>query len=248
MQETLFRLDEELIRRHGPGGLIEVCWRQWHAERELSARGIYFRSSDPATCAAAYAAMSPEEFESVNGRQDWANWRTIPHGLHGQVPDRPLHVIDLGCGTGGSTRVLACFCPAGSRIIGYELTEHLAAIARQRTYRHHSGAATQVAFVVQGVTATLRDPEGTPLADGSVDLANASGVVGHHLTGQTIAPLLAELRRVLKPDALVLLDVGPTLGEPELIGLMSDAGFDRLGRQRCSLFDPNGQVAFRRRD
>jgi SAM-dependent methyltransferase len=246
LNEAALQLDEALIQRHGPGGLIEVCWRQWHAERQLTARGIQFRSSDPATCAAAYAAMRPEEFDAVNGRQEWANWRTIPQGLHGRVPDRPLQVIDLGCGTGGSTRVLACYCPAGSRIVGYELTEHLAAIARQRTYRHHSGAVAAVEFVVQGVTETLRQPDGTPVAERSIDLVNASGVVGHHLTGKTIEPLLAELQRIMTPTALALLDVGPTLDEKELTALMTARGFAKLGRQRGSLFDLHGQVAFQR--
>src|SRR5205807_8119278 len=102
-----------------------VCWRQWRTERALARRGIHFRATDPQRVAAAYAAMSAAEFDAINGRQDWANWRTIPRALHGHVPLRPLRVLDLGCGTGSSTRVLAFYCPAGSPVIGYALVNAL---------------------------------------------------------------------------------------------------------------------------
>src|ERR1700722_9662120 len=114
-------LPEAEIRRHGPGNLLAVCLRQWRAELNLARRGIHFRSTDPEQVAAAYRAMAAPEFDAINGRQDWANWRTIPRCLSGHVPDRPLRILDLGCGTGSSTRVLAFCAPPGSHIIGYEL-------------------------------------------------------------------------------------------------------------------------------
>ncbi len=98
------------IRRAGRGNVLAVCWRQWRAERSLERRGLHFRSTDSKTMAAAYSAMTEAEFDAVNGRQDWANWRTIPRALNGHVPMRPLRILDLGCGTGGSTRVLAWYC------------------------------------------------------------------------------------------------------------------------------------------
>src|SRR5207249_2627339 len=97
-------IPEREIRRHGPGHALAVLWRQWRAERALARRGIHFRATEPAQIAAAYAAMSDAEFAGVNARQDWANWRTIPRCLSGRVPDRPLRVLDLGCGTGSSTQ------------------------------------------------------------------------------------------------------------------------------------------------
>src|SRR3954469_15229830 len=112
----MLAISERDIRRHGPGYVLAVCWRQWRAERSLARRGVHFRATDPDPdrVAGAYAAMSPTDFDAINGRQDWANWRTIPRALSGRLPDRPLRVLDLGCGTGGSTRVLAFYCPAGS--------------------------------------------------------------------------------------------------------------------------------------
>jgi SAM-dependent methyltransferase len=234
------------IRRHSPGHLLAVCWRQWRAERALARRGLHFRTADPAAVGAAYAAMSNEEFDAINGRQDWANWRTIPGALSGHVPDQPLRVLDLGCGTGGSTRVLAFYCPAGSHITGYEIAPALVDVARRRTYLHRSGAPALVFFYCQGMTESLRANDGVLIADHSVDLVNASGVVGHHLTPQTVGPLVKELCRVVRPGGVALLDVGPTLGDEELTNVFTVAGFRRLGRSRSWALDPTGEVVFQR--
>ncbi|HZZ80897.1 MAG TPA: class I SAM-dependent methyltransferase [Gemmataceae bacterium] len=230
------------IEKRGPGPIVAVCWNQWRTERNLARRGVRYRATAFDQVLAAYAAMSQAEFDAINGPQEWANWRIIPRALNGHVPDRPLRVLDLGCGTGSSTRVLAHYCPAGSRLTGYELAEPLLAYARRRDYRHHSGQPVQVDFVCQGMT------EPFPEAAGSVDLINASGVVGHHLKAETIGPLLAEMRRILKPDAVAMLDIGPTMRGTTLRSIMHDAGFAFLGRYRCWFGDWNGQMVFRRRD
>jgi SAM-dependent methyltransferase len=237
---------ENEIRCHGPGKALAVCRRQWYAERDLARRGIHFRASDPDAVAAAYAAMSAQDFAGINARQDWANWRTIPRALSGHVPDRPLQVVDLGCGTGSSTRVLAFYCPAGSRITAYELVPRLLEVARTRVYVHRSGRSADVSFVNQGVTAPLRDAGGDLLPDHGVDVVNASGVVGHHLTAETMPSLIKELQRILGRDGVAMLDVGPSLPAKVLHALMHDAGFQSLGRFRSWLLDPTGQMVFRR--
>ena len=214
-------------------------------ERELARRGVHFRTTDLAALAAAYAAMSDREFDAINGRQDWANWRTIPRSLSGHVPDRPLTVLDLGGGTGGFMRVLAFYCPAGSRIIGYELAAPLVEIARRRSYAQRDGQPADVAFVCQGVTEPLRQPDGIPIADRSVDVVNASGVVGHHLNPVTVRPLVSELRRVLRDGGVALLDVGPTLNDAALSAIMVGKGFVRLGYRRSCFLDRTGQVIYR---
>ena len=184
--------------------------------------------------------MTEEEFDAINGRQDWANWRTIPRALSGHVPDRPLRVLDLGCGTGSSTRVLAHYCPPGSRITGYEIAEPMLVFARRRDYRQRNGEATNVDFVCHAVTQPLPEP------DASVDLVNASGVVGHHLEPETIAPLIAELGRVLTPTGVAMLDVGPTMPGRDLRRLLAEAHFAYLGHFRSWLGDPTGEMVFRR--
>lgn len=227
--------------------LIAVCWRQWRTERALARRGVRFRTTDQAAVEAAYAAMTDGEFEAINGRQAWANGRTIPRALAGRLPARPVLAIDLGCGTGPSTRVLAAALPAGSRVIGYELAGPLARVAGTRTYAGPDGKPADVRFVCQGVTEPLLDPDGARIADASVDVANASGVVGHHLTDVTVGGLVAELARVIAPEGHALLDVGPTLNDDALTRAMTAAGFERIARYRSWWLDPTGQVLYRRR-
>jgi SAM-dependent methyltransferase len=242
----MLTIQERDRRRRGPGHLLAVCWRQWRAERSMARRGVHFRTTNARAAAAAYAAMTDQEFEAINGRQDWANWRTIPRALNGHLPDRPLRVLDLGCGTGSSTRVLAFYCPPSSHLTGYEIAAPLVEVARRQRYRHRSGSPAQVDFCCQGVTEPLRQADGALVPDASVDLVNASGVVGHHLTPQTVAPLVHELQRLLTAEGVALLDVGPSLSAAQLTRVMEAAGFQRRGRYRSWLLDPTGEVVFRR--
>lgn len=236
--------------RAGPPAspLLVICWRQWRTERALRRRGLDFRTTDPVRLQQAYAAMTPAEFAAINGRQEWANWRTLPRLLQGRLPQRPLRVLDLGCGTGSSTQVLAYCCPPGSQVTGYEMIPALLEVARQRTYCHCSGQPVAVTFCCQAITEPLRQPEGTLVPAQSVDLVNASGLVGHHLTAATFAPLLAELQRVLAPAGWLALDVGPTLPARQLRSLLEAAGFRFLARRRSWLLDPTGQMLFQRQE
>ena len=224
-----------------PSNILLVCWRQWRAERGLARRGVRFRSTDPAAVAAGYAAMSAAEFDAVNGRQDWANRRTIPRALAGRVPSRPWRALDLGCGTGTSTRVLAACAPAGSDVTGYELAAPLADFARRRAY----APGVAVRFVCQGITEPLRDAEGQRVPDGSIDVVNSSGVIGHHLDAAAVSVVAAEVRRVLAPGGLAVLDDGPTVPTAVLTERMRALGFEVLGRYKCWPLATSAQVAFR---
>src|SRR5438309_798279 len=82
--------------------------------------------------------------------------------------------------------------PPASHITGYELVEPLLVLARRRAYLHRTGQPAQVDFVCQGVTEPLRQLDDSPVPDHSADVVNASGVVGHHLNRDTVAPLIAE--------------------------------------------------------
>lgn len=236
----MLTISERDIAENGPGRIMAVCWRQWRTERNLARRGVRFRATALEQVLAAYAAMSQAEFDAINGPQEWANWRTIPRALSGHVPDQPLRVLDLGCGTGSSTRVLAFYCPAGSRITGYEMAEPILTHARRRRYTHRCGKPASVDFLCQEITHPF------PEADASVDLINASGIVGHHLKPETVGPLLDEIKRVLKSDGVAMLDVGPTMRGGALRRIMTDAGFAFLGHYRCWFGDRTGQMVFRR--
>jgi SAM-dependent methyltransferase len=231
----------------GASNLLAVCWRQWRVESALARRGVHFRSTDPHEVAAAYAAMSEKEFEAINGRQQWANWRTIPRALANRLPDRPLVVVDLGCGVGSSTRVLTQCCPEGSTFFAYEYARPLLTHARRRSYRHGDGSVARVTFLCQGIDETLSGPRGDALPDRSVDLIHASGVFGHHFDCRTVLPAIREVRRIAAPGSLALLDDGPTLGAADLRRLMHDAGFEPLDRYRSWFGAPVGQTLFRRR-
>ncbi len=188
--------------------------------------------------------MTEAEFDAINGRQDWANWRTIPRALNGQVPDRPLRVLDLGCGTGSSTQVLTWYAPVGSHVTGYEISGAAFGIARRRAYRNRAGQVGHVDFVCQGVTEPMREPAGAFVPEESVDVVNASGVVGHHLHSVTLRPLINELRRVLRHGGIAMLDVGPSLGSRELRPLMEAGGFRFLAHCKSGWWDPTGQMVF----
>lgn len=242
----MLTLSEKEIRRHGPGHALTVFWWQWRAERDLKRRGVHFRATDPDLVAAAYAAMSAEDFAAINAPQDWANWRTIPRGLSGHVPDRALRVLDLGCGSGSSTTVLAFYCPPGSHITGYEMVLPLVEMARRRTFKHRSGTPVQVSFVCQGMTEPFLEAGGGLVPDYSVDLVNASGVVGHHLNADSVLPLVKELCRVLAPQGIAMLDVGPSLPGKNLVPIMTAAGFQALKHVRSWFLDRTGEIVFRK--
>ncbi|QDT16105.1 class I SAM-dependent methyltransferase [Alienimonas californiensis] len=241
--DGLLRCPPAEVKGAGPGNLAGVVWRQWRTERALAARGVAFRSTDPAAVEAAYAAMSAEEFDAVNGRQAWANWRTIPASLDMLLPDTPLKAVDLGCGTGGSTAVLAYCLPDGSEVTGVEFAAPLAAVAGGREYPNRAGRCT-VRFAVGSVCSPLTDADGRPFADGAVDLVNSSGVIGHHLTGGDLAACLDETARVLRPGGVAALDPGPRLSAGRLTELTTARGLRRVRRTRSNPFDRCGQVVF----
>lgn len=227
----------------GSDGLLAVCWRQWRAERALKARGIDFRTTEPSAALEAYSSMTSDEFAAINGRQAWANRRTIARSLRGLLPGRALLVLDLGCGTGESTRVLASLLPAGSQVIGIEFASRLVELAREHDVARRDVA---VQFIVGSVTETYRDGAGGALPDESVDVVNASGIFGHHLDGPDAEAAANEIARVLKVAGIAAIDVGPRLSASDLKRLMKARGFTPIRRTRSNPFDRTGQVVFRK--
>ena len=233
-----------LIARARLRDLPAVVWRQWRAERALADRGVRFRSDDPAQVEAAYAAMTAAEFDAVNGRQAWANWRTIPASLDGLLPDAPLRAVDLGCGTGGSTAVLAWVLPPGSEILGLEFAAPLARVAASREYPNRAGRRCGVRFAVGTACGPFATRSGAALADASADLVNASGVVGHHLSGEDLAACLDETARVLRPGGVAALDPGPTASADDIGDGLRARRFTFARRTRSNPLDRCGQVVW----
>jgi SAM-dependent methyltransferase len=212
-------------------------------------RGIAFRTSHNAAACRAYAALRLWEFEGINERQAWANWRTIRRNLQGRVPRRPVTAIDLCCGTGDSTEVLAWCLEAGSEILGLDADPRFVAAARQRSYFTRAGQPADVRFGCQSVLEPLCNDGREPVADASVDVVNSSGAVGCHFEAKTTAVLAAEVDRVLRPGGLALIDCGPDGTRPrELREIFQALGHEAIHRARSCAFDRYWQFCFRKPD
>jgi SAM-dependent methyltransferase len=245
--------DRKFIRRTArqrlsSTNLAEIWIRQAYSEIRFVLRNkVTFRKRLNRDACQAYGAMNSGEFEKINGRQRWANWRLIPKNLSGHIPLEPLNAIDLCCGTGHSTEVLSWYLPQGSRILGLDYSSAFIEKARAGTYRHSHGASVDVTFRVQSVLETFRDTEGKVVPNESVDLVNSCGAVGCHFDREATSLLAAEVARVLKPGGLAAIDSGaPGTPKSMLVSVFEGAGF-RVSHARKSVFlDPYTQVVFKK--
>lgn len=234
-------------RRCGPPDGIAVIalrhawtrWKLWRRGISILVRGL--EATD------AYSAMSVQEFTAINGRQMWANWRTVPRSLDGRVPARPVMAIDLCCGDGASTAVLAWWLPRGSSILGLEADERLAKAGDQRLYHARDGSRTAVRILARSVMEPFRDADDRLLQDGSVDVVNACGAIGCHFAPAQTAVVIAEIARVLTPGGHAFIDVG-SAGTPAkaLAELAADHGMSVVGKARSCLLDRHPQLALRK--
>src|SRR5215467_3366101 len=157
-------------------------FRLLKTERSLRKRQVYYRTTEPARVAEAYRSMSEDEFDSINGPQEWQNRRLIPLVIRSLRLRQPVLAVDLGCGSGQSSQVLGSQLPLGSTLLGYDICGRLLARASRRIYRDVVGAPLKARFLNQSISHPLCDPEGQRLDAGSVGIVHAAGVVGHHLT------------------------------------------------------------------
>lgn len=211
-------------------------------------RHINFRQSQNAAACEAYEAMELNDFIAINSRQAWANWRTIPRNLVGRLIDRPVFAIDLCSGVGDSTAVLAHYCAPGSRILGYEFNGRFVDYARKREYRDRDNRVASVEFLRQNVLEPFLDQHSQPIADGSVDLINACGAVGCHFDFAATQRIARQCRRVLKQDALSLIDAGRGGTEAdELVRAFHAEGFKVVNRTKSCIIDFGEQLCLQKR-
>src|SRR5262245_30731960 len=154
---------EEAMSSQVSAPLWLTSWCQWSMERALRRRGVTFRSSSAAVVESGYDAMDADEFDAVNGRQEWANWRILRGLLEGRLPSRPLDVIDLGCGTGASTQALAACCPAGTHIVALERSARFLKRARTRDYRLRGDLPAAIDLHQQSISEPWRTSSGVRL-------------------------------------------------------------------------------------
>jgi SAM-dependent methyltransferase len=246
-----FNLPRRVAMTHQPD-LLSLASRmliqplaEWH--NALVRGGI--RSSDPHSLAGSYT-MSARQFWWLNSRNEWFIWRQVPAVLNGRLPDRPLKVVDLGCGNGSSTNVLSRFLPKGSEILGLDLVPELINQAKaqrdKKKFTHHSGSVVYPEFTTGSVTETWRNEKGAPIPDRSVDFITSYGIVGHHLNEKLLDELASQADRVLAPDGIIALDPGPALSEAAIVQVMEARGFRKTERVYGHWLDLRGQVLFQR--
>lgn len=116
--------------------------------------------------------------------------RALLKRIRDRFGDRPLKVLDVGCGTGVfAVRILQTFPKA--RIWGMDLVAGMLAKGRERWRRHRAHV-----WPVQG------DSEHLPFATGGFDVVTCANSF-HHYPNQGEA--LAEMHRVLRPGGRLML-------------------------------------------
>ena len=118
-------------------------------------------------------------------------------GLQALLPPvAGLRVLDAGCGGG---RTSAWLVEQGADVVGLDASPELLRLARERL--------PSASFVLGDLAEPL------PFEDGSFDVAVA-GLVMHYL--RDWAPALRELRRVLRPDGVLVLSTHHPAMDAEL--------------------------------
>jgi SAM-dependent methyltransferase len=239
----------EAARRRLGEGLGTLFVRQAWTEIAIAWRkNVRFRRGENAEVVRAYCAMTAEEFDGINARQKWANWRTIPRNLSGRLGPGPCRAVDLCCGVGHSTEVLAYCLPPGSSILGLEYNPEFTAVAAKRSYTDERGGPVKVEFRVQSVLETFRDSAGRPLGRGTVDLVNSCGALGIHFDQAQIGQLATEIARVLRGGGLATVDSGKEgVDEERMVPLFERRGFEAVARSKSCFLDRFTQICFRKR-
>lgn len=233
-------------RRGGPpGGVPLILLRQWLSERRALRAGACFRSDDNAHAMAAYERMEGSLFAGINARQAWANWQVIPKTLHGRAPNRPLRAVDLACGDGESSAVLAHHLHPESTVIGLEYAAGLVRRGQGRRYLHHSGRRAQVHILHASILEPWPDDSGT-IADGSVDWVNCCGALAHHFTPEQCRAVADECRRVLRPGAWAAVDARNIAHDDPVCAAFIGAGLRLHGGERSCPADRTWQACFRK--
>ena len=236
-----------VAREHLKEGIVRLFFKQAWAEFIVKYRTrLRFRNDRNDEAVRAYCAMTEAEFEGINARQKWANWRTIPRSLSGRMPHRPCRAVDLCSGAGHSTEVLAYYLPRGSEILGLEFNPIFVAYASRRQYRGSDGQCARVIFHSQSVLDTFRDSLGRPLAAGSVDLVNSCGALGIHFDAASIDRLAAEIARVLRTGGLATIDSGTSgrrgITTDEMIRIFEKHGFEARSFAKSCFLDRFTQI------
>lgn len=249
LQEARLNIPErriqELSQRFAPTralipAVLKQCWVEWLSR---IIRGANIRTLDNRHVLKAYEKLTPNELRSVNMRQHWAAWRAIPRSLSSVVVDQPVAAIDLCCGLGESTRILAHFLTPGSRILGIDFDA--------RFIRHAQNAPStrtdRCDYRVQSVLAPWHDQDGVLVPDMSVGLVHSIGALAFHFTRFEIEIIVKNAWRVLRRGGALVLDMRRFGRERiQLLKSISAGGFKHVKSASSCLLDRTTQESFLR--
>ena len=114
-------------------------------------------------------------------------------------------IVDLGCGSGVSTRRLALNFPGAASVVGLDLSPHFLAVGRRLLELEPEGGGASNRPWVNAVARDRRvtlgraDIASTGLPDASVDVVQLSLVI-HELPPHATRRICAEAHRLLKPE------------------------------------------------
>lgn len=244
-ENTIVRLAQA---RLSSSNVIKIALKQAYYERVIRLKKkVSFRFRENEEAREAYRAMDKQEFEGINARQQWANWRAIPRALSGHLPNRPLKALDLCCGVGHSTEVLACYLPKGSEILGLEFNPAFVEIASRQVFKDQAGGVVKTAFRAQSVLDAFCDIAGKKMADESADLVNSCGAIAHHFDAEASTKVMKEVARVLKKGGLATIDSGRAGTSPEaLTEIAQRLGLEKLSSAKSCFIDTATQICFRK--
>ncbi len=215
--------------------------------RRIKGQGMI--GADARTVADGFDALRGDDFHEYNLPQAWVERRQIPLAIRGRIPAHGATVLDLGCGPGTSTEVLAYFADPSWTIIGYDLIDHSIAVARARAerseFRNRTGAVIRPVFECQSIARPLLRA-GLPIASASVDFAVSGGVVGLYLQPTDAAQLLDDLSRIVRPGGYIALDAGPSVPVATLRALGHNRGFVFHSLAKSFWIEPRPKLVFQR--
>jgi ubiquinone/menaquinone biosynthesis C-methylase UbiE len=113
-------------------------------------------------------------------------------------------LVDLGCGTGMSTRRLAQQYPHASKILGLDLSPYFCEVGRrllalQPKSIDNGGAWVNSITPDERISYQVAAAEATGLPDASVDIVNLQ-FVAHELPAAVTLAIIHEAHRILKPN------------------------------------------------
>ncbi len=158
---------------------------------------------------------SPEQNMSMKVTADW-----MVLARHLRAFDMPLAGTRyMEIGTGWFPTLPACFLLAGAEsVVSFDLTRHLDAALTERLWRHLDAHLPEIADAANQPVETVRaryaarpgtafdyqapaDATLSGLPDNSIDVVFSNSVL-EHVPGATIAAMLREAHRVLRPGGL----------------------------------------------